>query len=75
MGRADVGAGLRLRANRRGEHRGQFHEHFADELKRWKQYEFAQIPLDAQTGEMKIITTGDEATFAVPEMTTWEDVQ
>lgn len=52
-----------------------FHEHFADELKRWKQYEFAQIPLDAQTGEMKIITTGDEATFSVPKMTTWEDVQ
>ena len=45
------------------------------ESKRWKQYEFAQIPLDAQTGEMKIITTGDEATFSVPKMTTWEDVQ
>ena len=50
-----------------------FHEHF--ELNRWEAYEFAQIPLDAQTGEMKIITTGDEATFAVPEMTTWEDIQ
>ena len=50
-----------------------FHEHF--ELNRWEAYEFAQIPLNAQTGEMKIITTGDEATFAVPEMTTWEDVQ
>ena len=45
------------------------------ELNRWEAYEFAQIPLNAQTGEMKIITTGDEATFAVPEMTTWEDVQ
>lgn len=50
-----------------------FHEHF--ELNRWEAYEFAQIPLDAQTGEMKIITTGDEATFAVPKMTTWEDIQ
>ena len=50
-----------------------FHEHF--ELNRWEAYEFAQIPLNAQTGEMKIITTGDEATFAVPEMTTWEDIQ
>ena len=50
-----------------------FHEHF--ELNRWEAYEFAQIPLNAQTGEMKIITTGDEATFAVPKMTTWEDVQ
>lgn len=50
-----------------------FHEHF--EQNRWEAYEFAQIPLDAQTGEMKIITTGDEATFAVPKMTTWEDVQ
>ena len=50
-----------------------FHEHF--ELNRWEAYEFAQIPLNAQTGEMKIITTGDEATFAVPKMTTWEDIQ
>ena len=50
-----------------------FHEHF--EQNRWEAYEFAQIPLDAQTGEMKIITTGDEATFAVPKMTTWEDIQ
>ena len=50
-----------------------FHEHF--ELNRWEAYEFAQIPLNAQTGEMKIITTGDEATFSVPKMTTWEDVQ
>ena len=52
-----------------------FHEHFADELKRWNRYEFAQIPLDAQTGEMKIITTGDEETFSVPKMTTWEDAR
>lgn len=50
-----------------------FHEHF--ELDRWTLYEFAQIPLDAQTGEMKIITTGDEATFAVPKMEAWEDAQ
>lgn len=50
-----------------------FHEHF--ELDRWTLYEFAQIPLDAQTGEMKIITTGDETTFAVPKMATWEDAQ
>ena len=50
-----------------------FHEHF--ELDRWTLYEFAQIPLDAQTGEMKIITTGDEATFSVPTLTTWEDAR
>lgn len=50
-----------------------FHEHF--ELDRWTLYEFAQIPLDAQTGEMKIITTGDEATFTVPTLTTWEDAR
>lgn len=30
----------------------------------WKTYGFSQIPIDAQTGELKIITTGDEETFS-----------
>lgn len=41
----------------------------------WDAYGFSQIPIDAQTGEMKIITTGDEETFSVPKVITWEDVQ
>ena len=41
----------------------------------WDAYGFSQIPIDAQTGKMKIITTGDEETFSVPKVTTWEDVQ
>ena len=41
----------------------------------WKTYGFSQIPIDAQTGELKIITTGDEEAFSVPKVITWEDVQ
>ena len=41
----------------------------------WDAYGFSQIPIDAQTGKMKIITTGDEETFSVPKVITWEDVQ
>lgn len=36
----------------------------------WKTYGFSQIPIDAQTGELKIITTGDEKTFSVPKVMT-----
>ena len=41
----------------------------------WDAYGFSQIPIDAQTGKMKIITTGDEEAFSVPKVITWEDVQ
>ena len=40
----------------------------------WKTYGFSQIPIDAQTGELKIITTGDEETFSVPEVMTWTEL-
>lgn len=40
----------------------------------WKTYGFSQIPIDAQTGELKIITTGDEETFSVPKMMTWAEL-
>lgn len=40
----------------------------------WKTYGFSQIPIDAQTGELKIITTGDEKTFSVPKMMTWAEL-
>ena len=29
---------------------------------------------DAQTGELKIITTGDEKTFSVPKVMTWAEL-
>ena len=41
----------------------------------WKTYGFSQIPIDAQTGELKIITTGNEETFSVPKMITWEAIK
>ena len=40
----------------------------------WKTYGFSQIPIDAQTGELKIITTGDEETFSVPKVMTWTEL-
>ena len=40
----------------------------------WKTYGFSQIPIDAQTGELKIITTGDEETFSVPKVMTWAEL-
>ena len=40
----------------------------------WKTYGFSQIPIDAQTGELKIVTTGDEETFSVPKVTTWAEL-
>lgn len=40
----------------------------------WKTYGFSQIPIDAQTGELKILTTGDEETFSVPEVMTWTEL-
>lgn len=40
----------------------------------WKTYGFSQIPIDAQTGELKIITTGDEKTFSVPKVMTWTEL-
>lgn len=40
----------------------------------WKTYGFSQIPIDAQSGELKIITTGDEKTFSVPKVMTWAEL-
>lgn len=40
----------------------------------WSAWEFVQMPVDAQSGEMIIMTTGDEKTFSVPEIITWDDV-
>lgn len=33
------------------------------------------MPIDAQSGALLILTTGDEKTFSVPESLTWESVR
>ena len=40
----------------------------------WNKWEFLQMPVDAQSGELIIMTTGDEKTFSVPDIVTWDDV-
>ena len=34
----------------------------------------ARLPIDVQTGEPIVFTTGDEKVFSVPEIITWDDV-
>lgn len=41
----------------------------------WNAWEFVQMPVDAQSGAPLILTTGDEKTFSVPEILTWESVR
>lgn len=40
----------------------------------WNRWEFAQLPINAQSGNMIIFTTGDEETFSVPELVTWDEI-
>lgn len=39
----------------------------------WEQYEFVQMPVDAQSGELILFNQGSSETFSVPKLTTWED--
>ena len=39
----------------------------------WNKWEFLQMPVDAQTGELIIMTTGDEKNFSVPKIVTWDE--
>jgi len=41
----------------------------------WNAWEFVQMSVDAQSGAPLILTTGDEKTFSVPEILTWESVR
>lgn len=41
----------------------------------WNSWEFVQMPVDAQNGELIIFTTGDAETFCVPDVLTWDDVK
>lgn len=51
-----------------------FHE-FDPELELWDRWEFLQMPVDAQNAELIIFTVGDEQTFSVPEILTWDDMK
>lgn len=52
-----------------------FYDHLGtDEFSTWSAPEFVQIPINAQSGDMILFTTGDEETFSVPEMVTWESL-
>lgn len=52
-----------------------FYEHLGDDaFSIWSTPEFVQIPINAQSGDMIIFTTGDEETFSVPEMVTWDAI-
>ncbi len=52
-----------------------FYEHLGDdEFSIWSAPEFVQIPIDAQSGDMIIFTTGDEETFSVPKLVTWDSL-
>jgi len=42
------------------------------EVAPWEEFYYEEIPIDAQSGEMILFTTGDEETFSVPELITWE---
>lgn len=45
------------------------------EVAPWEEHYYEEIPIDAQSGEMIIFTTGDEETFSVPDMVTWEEAR
>ena len=40
----------------------------------WSAWEFAQIPMDAQSGETIIFDVPTEEILRVPEIATWDDV-
>ena len=44
-------------------------------LVKWENHYQAQVPVDAQTGELIVFTTGSEEIFQVPELVTWDDVK
>ena len=52
----------------------QAENHFTVPYTNLETYGFSQIPIDAQTGELKIVTTGDEETFSVPKVMTWAEL-
>ena len=52
-----------------------FHEWDDGSVNIWNAWEFVQMPVDAQSGELIIMTTGDEKTFSVPEIVAWDEAK
>lgn len=46
-----------------------------DEPELWGGVCFANLPVDAQSGELIIFEVGDPETFSVPDMVTWDEVR
>ena len=44
-------------------------------LVKWENHYQAKVPVDAQTGELIVFANGDEKTFSVPDMITWDEVK
>ena len=42
---------------------------------KWENHYQAKVPVDAQTGELIVFANGDEKTFSVPDMITWDEVK
>ena len=43
-------------------------------MTKWENNYQAQVPVDAQTGEMIVFTIGTAETLSVPEIITWDDI-
>ena len=48
---------------------------YAGEDDPWMNHYTVDLPMDAQSGELIIFTTGDKETFSVPKIITWDDVK
>lgn len=48
---------------------------YTGEMAPWERWTYMNLPVDAQSGEPIIFTTGDKETFSVPEIVTWEAIQ
>lgn len=51
-----------------------FHKMDGDSLNIWSAWEFAQIPVDAQSGELILFEVPTEEILSVPEIITWDDI-
>ena len=40
----------------------------------WEEFYSEEVLVDAQNGELMIFTVGDEQTYSVPKITTWDEV-
>ncbi len=47
---------------------------YTGEVPPWTGYYYTNLPIDAQSGEAILFTTGDAETFSVPELVTWDEL-